>query len=124
MQENKVVEGTQDVESTDAQVAETRTLPDLTPYAASKVVTAMLAKANVKDAKGAPLKVSSQAMYSRASKNVVKAYRGPGSTGSQTWWIDGANFARWAKRYVDGYVNGTATQSRTDYDTLALQYEI
>lgn len=98
------------------QQDEGRTYADLTPYAASKVVTAMLAKA------GVDVKVSSQAMYSRAAKQVVKAYRGPGSTGSQTWWIDGADFARWAKRYVDGYVNGTATRVSTDYEALADQY--
>lgn len=100
------------VESTDAKVE--RTFADLTPYAASKVVTAMLAKA------GVDVKVSSQAMYSRASKGVVESYR----LADGKWMVKGADFARWAKRYVDGYVNGTASQAKVDYEALAEQYEV
>jgi hypothetical protein len=101
-------------QGTDETATVERTLPDLTPYAASKVVNTMLARA------GVAVKVTSQAMYSRASKGVVESYR----DADGKWFVKGESFARWAKRYVDGYVNGTATQTRVDYDALADLYAV
>ena len=102
------------VETAQTETVEKAKLADLTPYAASKIVTAMLARAEV------PVKVSSQVMYSRASHQVIQSYR----LGDGKWMMNGDDFARWAKRYVDSYKNGTAQQTRTDYAALAEQYEI
>lgn len=104
-----------------------RKFADLTPYAASQIVTAMLKKAGVQvpDVKTGGMKdlvVSSQAMYSRAIKGIIASYRLGGDDG--TWMFDGAAFAKWAKQYVDGYVNGTARQTRTDYAKLADEYSL
>ena len=86
---------------------------DLTPYGASKVVNVMLVRAGVEG-----VKVSSQVMYSRAAKGIVASYRD--SDGK--WWMKGDAFAKWAKRYVDGYVNGTVGSAKTDWDAVADAY--
>jgi hypothetical protein len=93
-----------------------RVFADLTAYAASKVVNAMLAKAGVKP------NVTSQWMYSKALHGSLGAYRD--ATNADKWTFDGAEFAKWAKRYVESRVNGTATNSRTDYVALADSYEL
>lgn len=104
----------QNEQQNEQSVAQRKQLPDLTPYAASVVVTALLARA------GVDVKVSSQAMYSRAMKNVIESYRVNGSSGK--WMLKGDAFAKWAKRYVDSYVNGTVSSAKTDYEALADQY--
>jgi hypothetical protein len=94
-------------------MSEVKSYSDVTPYGASKIVNVLLVRAGVEG-----VKVSSQVMYSRAAKGIVESYRDEDGK----WWMKGDAFAKWAKRYVDGYVNGTQSRSVTDWDAVADAY--
>ena len=101
------VEGTEVVEPTRKG--------DITPYGAHKVTNIALKRAGVED-----VKVTPQAMYSRAAKGIIASYRDD----DDKVWYDGEAFAAWLTKFVAGYVNGGTSATRIDYDALADEYMV
>jgi hypothetical protein len=86
---------------------------DLTPYSAFKVTNIALVRAGIDD-----VKVTPQAMYSRAAKGIITSYR----DSDDKVWFDGEAFAAWLAKFVAGYVNGGTSAARTDFEALADEY--
>jgi hypothetical protein len=100
MTENITIEGSQ---------VENPELPNLTPYAAAKVVTKVLQAANLmaEDESFKP-----QAMYGK--RKVI------GTT--EDGQLIGESFKKWLDSYVEARRNGLAEGERHNYDELAAKF--
>jgi hypothetical protein len=97
----------------------TRTAPpNLTPFAAAKVVTAKGRQAGMTNPDGSTFELAPQTMYGLAKRNVIATTSMPGS---KKIFFDGEAFETWLKAYFSGRTGSTAG-GRQDYDRLAEQY--
>jgi hypothetical protein len=94
---------------------------DLTPYAAHLVVNGLLKAA------GSDREVGPQRMYGLSKRDVVKSTCDLGGSPHRAHAkcehvvFDGDDFARWAKAYVKGVLEGTRVR-RVDVKALLAEY--
>jgi len=109
----------EDTGSQELVEAQPKTNPDLTPYAAAKVVTAAVRKrtGNV------DFTMQPQTMYGLAKRDVIDTIEVPGSKpgGKSKIYFKGTSFASWLKSYLGSGSVGQVNRN-TDYEALAEQY--
>jgi hypothetical protein len=108
-------------QSDESKVDERPAPPDLTPYAAAKVVTA-----KVREKTGdKTFELAPQTMYGVADRGTIKTVEKPGTKadGKSKVFFDGADFARWLKQYLAGTGTGEG-RVRQNYEQLAKAYDL
>jgi hypothetical protein len=110
----------EDVQGQDAQAeAQPKPNPDLTPYAAAKVVTAAVRRRTG----NTDFTMQPQTMYGLAKRNVIATVEVPGTKadGKSKIYFKGEAFAKWLKGYLGSGSVGEVNRN-TDYEALAEQY--